>query len=134
MNGKRNLDIGKSKVGFKGDNLLKIKRIYEKPQDNDGLRILVDRLWPRGLTKEKAKIDKWMKDIAPSDNLRKWFGHKEERWEEFKKRYFEELKEKKDLIKELRILFKNNTVTLLYAAKDKERNNVQVLLELLKER
>lgn len=115
------------------ERIIKIKRVYEKPQENDGLRILVDRLWPRGLTKKKARIDKWMKDIAPTDTLRKWFAHKDERWEEFKKRYLEELKEKKDLIKELRTLSKNDTVTLLYGAKDKERNNAQVLLEFLKE-
>lgn len=113
--------------------MLKIKRVYEKPEKNDGLRILVDRLWPRGLTKEKAGIDKWMKDIAPSDNLRKWFAHKEERWEEFKRRYNVELKDKKDLIKELGVLTKNKTVTLLYAAKDKERNNAKALLEFLEE-
>lgn len=116
-----------------GNEMLKIKRVYEKPDKDDGIRILVDRLWPRGLTKEKARIDKWIKDIAPTDTLRKWFAHKEERWKEFKKRYFEELKEKKDLIKELRTLSKNDTVTLLYGAKDKERNNAQVLLEFLKE-
>lgn len=76
--------------------MLKIKRIYEKVDKTDGLRVLVDRLWPRGLTKEKARIDKWLKDIAPSDNLRKWFGHKESRWEEFRRRYFEELTNKKN--------------------------------------
>lgn len=112
--------------------MLKIKRVYEAPNNNDGMRVMVDRLWPRGLSKEKAKIDKWMKEIAPSNSLRKWFGHKEERWEEFKRRYLEELKDKKNFLNELRVLSKNSTVTLVYATKDKERNNAFALLELLK--
>ena len=112
--------------------MLKIKRVYEKPESSDRLRILVDRLWPRGLTKEKAKIDKWMKEIAPSDNLRKWFGHQEERWQEFIRHYQEELKNKGDLLSELKSLSKRSTVTLLYAAKDKKRNNAVVILGALK--
>lgn len=112
--------------------MFKIRRVYKKPDERDGLRVLVDRLWPRGLNKEEVKIDYWMKDIAPSDNLRKWFAHREERWEEFKNRYFEELKEKKEILKQLEGLGKNKMVTLLYAAKDKEKNNAQVLLEILK--
>jgi len=107
------------------------KRIYEKPGKNDGVRVLVDRLWPRGIKKEDANIDYWMKEIAPSSTLRKWFAHKEERWQEFKKRYTEELKEKDDLLKQLKDLGKDKKVTLLYAAKDKEKNNAQVLLELM---
>jgi uncharacterized protein YeaO (DUF488 family) len=110
----------------------KIKRAYEKPDKSDGIRVLVDRLWPRGIKKENAKIDCWMKEIAPSDSLRRWFAHKEERWEEFKNRYFEELKEKKGILKQLQSLGKNKMVTLLYAARDKEKNNAQVLLEILK--
>lgn len=110
----------------------KIRRVYEKPDERDGVRVLVDRLWPRGLNKEEAKIDHRMKDIAPSDNLRKWFAHREERWEEFKNRYFEELEEKKEILKQLEGLGKNKMVTLLYTAKDKEKNNAQVLLEILK--
>lgn len=117
-----------------GNEMLKIKRVYEKPGPSDGERILVDRLWPRGLSKKRAKIDKWMKDIAPSDGLRKWFSHKEERWEGFKTRYSKELKYKKDLIKELKMLSKNKSVTLLYSAKDEERNNAVALLEFLKKR
>lgn len=112
--------------------MIKIKRAYEKPDKNDGVRILIDRLWPRGLTKEKAKINRWMKEIAPSDNLRKWFAHKQERWEEFKRRYKEDLKDKKDLLRELKMLTKNSSVTLLYAAKDEKRNNAEALLEFLK--
>lgn len=98
------------------------KRVYEKPDKKDGTRVLVDRLWPRGLKKEKAGIDYWMKEIAPSNTLRKWFAHKEERWLEFKIRYLEELKDKNDLLKQLIDLGKDKKVTLLYAARDEERN------------
>lgn len=109
-----------------------IKRVYEKPDEGDGIRVLVDRLWPRGLKKEEGKIDHWMKEVAPSDTLRKWFAHKEERWLEFKVRYTKELKDKNELLKQLLDLGKNRKVTLLYAAKDEEKNNAQVLLEVLK--
>ncbi|MCF6155371.1 MAG: DUF488 family protein [Candidatus Brocadia sp.] len=112
--------------------MFQIKRVYEKPSKNDGTRVLIDRLWPRGLKKEEAKIDHWMKEIAPSDTLRKWFAHKEERWQEFKSRYLKELKEKNEILEQLIDLGKNKKVTLLYAAKDEERNNAQVLLEALK--
>ncbi len=112
--------------------MFEIKRVYEKPAKNDGTRVLIDRLWPRGLKKEEADIDYWMKEIAPSDMLRKWFAHKEERWQEFKSRYLKELKEKNELLEQLMDLGKNKKVTLLYAAKDEERNNAQVLLEILK--
>ena len=110
------------------------KRVYEKADKNDGIRVLVDRLWPRGLKKEEAGIDYWMKEIAPSNALRKWFAHKEERWQEFKSRYHMELKEKKELLKQLMDLEKDKKVTLLYAAKDDERNNAQALLEALETR
>ncbi|GAN35220.1 MAG: DUF488 family protein [Candidatus Brocadia sp. AMX2] len=112
--------------------MFETKRVYEKPARNDGTRVLIDRLWPRGLKKEEAAIDYWMKEIAPSDTLRKWFAHKEERWQEFKSRYMKELKEKNELLKQLIDLGKNKKVTLLYAAKDEERNNAQALLEVLK--
>jgi uncharacterized protein YeaO (DUF488 family) len=112
--------------------MFRIKRVYEKPAEGDGMRVLVDRLWPRGLKKEEVQIDHWMKDAAPSDSLRKWFAHKEELWPEFKRRYREELKDKKDILKQLQDLGKSKKVTLLYAAKDEERNNARVLLELLK--
>ena len=108
-----------------------VKRIYEKHGQDDGIRVLVDRLWPRGLKKENVKIDFWMKDIAPSNELRKWFGHKEERWEEFKKRYIKELENKGHLIKKLEELGKDGCVTLLYASKDTRNNNAQVLLEFI---
>ena len=111
--------------------MFEIKRVYEEPAKNDGTRVLIDRLWPRGLKKEDAAIDYWMKEIAPSDTLRKWFAHKEERWQEFKSRYMKELKDKNELLKQLIDLGKNKKVTLLYAAKDEERNNAQTLLEVL---
>ena len=112
--------------------MFKIKRVYEKPDKSDGMRALIDRLWPRGLIKEKARIDKWMKEIAPSNNLRKWFGHKQERWEEFKARYLEELKNKKYFLDEFKTISKKGEVTLSYAAKDKSKNNAKALSEFLK--
>ncbi|GJQ50029.1 hypothetical protein KsCSTR_04790 [Candidatus Kuenenia stuttgartiensis] len=114
--------------------MFKIKRVYEKPDEGDGIRVLIDRLWPRGLKKEEAKIDHWMKEISPSDTLRKWFAHKEDRWQEFESRYMKELKDKNDLLKQLIDLGKKEKVTLLYAAKDEGRNNAQVLLEVLKKK
>lgn len=111
--------------------MIGIKRVYEKPDNGDGIRVLIDRLWPRGLKKEDAAIDYWMKEIAPSDTLRKWFGHKEERWQEFKSRYLKELEEKNEFLQQLIDLGKNKKVTLLYAAKDEERNNAHVLLDIL---
>lgn len=114
--------------------MFKIKRVYEKPVEGDGIRVLIDRLWPRGLKKEEAKIDHWMKEIAPSGNLRKWFAHKEEHWQEFESRYMKELKDKNELLEQLIDLGKKEKVTLLYAAKDEERNNAQVLLEVLKKK
>ena len=114
--------------------MFKVKRVYEKPDESDGIRVLVDRLWPRGIKKEDAKIDHWMKEIALSDDLRKWFAHKEERWQEFKNRYVKELKDKNERLKQLQDLGRGKKVTLLYAAKDEQRNNAQVLLEVLKSR
>ncbi|HLB73705.1 MAG TPA: DUF488 domain-containing protein [Sedimentisphaerales bacterium] len=111
--------------------MLKIKRVYEQPDKNDGVRMLVDRLWPRGVRKEDAKIDQWMKDIAPSDELRSWFAHRAERWNKFKKLYCQELQTKQNLVQTLRAISKKNTVTLLYAAKDNLRNNAVVLQEYI---
>ena len=111
---------------------IKIKRIYEKPEKEDGFRVLVDRLWPRGLTKEKAKVDLWLKEIAPGTELREWFGHDPEKWEEFKKRYISELKENKEPLLVLKEKIKEGNVTLLYAAKDEIHNEATVLLNQMK--
>jgi uncharacterized protein YeaO (DUF488 family) len=110
---------------------MKIKRVYEKPEKSDGIRILVDRLWPRGLTKEKAGIDLWLKDIAPSTELRKWFGHDPEKWKEFRKRYSAELKKNEEQLSLLKDQVKKGSVTLVYGAKDEEHNEALVLKELL---
>jgi len=110
---------------------LRIKRVYVESSEDDGRRILVDRLWPRGLTKEKAKVDLWLKDIAPSNELRKWFGHDPQRWPEFKRRYAEELRALGEPLALLRQEAKQGTVTLLYGARDEEHNEAVVLLELL---
>jgi uncharacterized protein YeaO (DUF488 family) len=115
--------------------MIKIKRIYEKPAKDDGWRVLVDRLWPRGMRKEAAHIDVWLKDIAPSDSLRKWFGHEPEKWSEFQKRYRKELAQEKELVSELKKMEKQHgTITLLFGAKDEEHNQAVALAGFLKMR
>ena len=111
--------------------MFRIKRVYEEPATEDGKRILVDRLWPRGVSKEAARIDEWLKEIAPSDELRKWFGHDPARWEEFRERYRRELEAKTELLGHLRTVARKGAVTLLFAAKDEEHNNAVVLKEML---
>jgi len=111
--------------------MVKVKRIYEPISRDDGRRILVDRLWPRGLKKEDARLDEWLKDIAPSDELRKWFAHDPAKWQEFRKRYKGELQKKTDLIERLRKEIKSENVTLLFSAKDAEHNNAVVLKEVI---
>lgn len=108
-----------------------IKRVYEKPGKEDGLRILVDRLWPRGLTKEKAAVGLWLKEIAPTTELRKWFGHDPEKWNEFKKKYVAELKKNKEPVSLLKEKIKEGKVTIVYAAKDQEHNEALVLLNYI---
>jgi len=110
---------------------IQIKRVYEKPAKDDGMRILVDRLWPRGLSKEKADVDLWLKEIAPSTELRKWFGHVPDRWKEFQKRYHHELENNIESVSKLKELIKNGVVTLVYGAKDKDHNEALVLKEWL---
>jgi uncharacterized protein YeaO (DUF488 family) len=110
---------------------LQIKRVYEQPDKEDGIRILVDRLWPRGLTKERASIDLWLRDIAPSTELRQWFGHDPKKWEEFKQRYFHELKENDKQVWLLQQEIKKGSVTLVYGAKDVAHNEALVLQEFL---
>jgi uncharacterized protein YeaO (DUF488 family) len=115
--------------------MIKIKRVYEKPAKEDGWRVLVDRLWPRGMKKEAAHLDVWMKDVAPSDALRKWFGHEPERWSEFQKRYRSELAKKKELLADLKKMSKEHgTLTLLFGARDEEHNEAIVLADVLKAR
>ena len=110
---------------------INIKRVYEQPDKKDGERILVDRLWPRGLTKEKAGVDLWLKQIAPSTELRKWFGHDPERWSSFCRRYETEIKHNDDLIKLLRQKATKGTVTLVYGARDEKHNEALVLKQFL---
>ena len=113
--------------------MIKLKRVYDPYADSDGKRILVDRLWPRGIKKEDARMDLWLKDIAPSDALRKWFAHDPSRWPEFKKHYRKELEDRKEMIHELKTEARRKTVTLLFSAKDTERNNAVVLKEIIEE-
>ncbi len=112
---------------------IRLKRVYEKPERSDGVRILVDRLWPRGLAKDEVALDEWLTDIAPSNRLRIWFGHKTERWSEFQRRYRRELtsSEKKTVVARLKRIARISTVTLLYASKDTERNNAVALAGFL---
>jgi uncharacterized protein YeaO (DUF488 family) len=107
--------------------MIKIKRAYVAPEKDDGTRILVDRLWPRGLTKKKAKIDLWLKDLAPSTELRKWFGHDPGKWKEFQVRYAGELKSKKAQLEILKQKAAEGPVTLIYGAKDEFHNEAVVL-------
>jgi uncharacterized protein YeaO (DUF488 family) len=110
---------------------IRLKRVYEEPAKSDGTRILVDRLWPRGLTKEKAHIDLWLKEVAPTDDLRKWFGHDPARWPEFRARYRAELKRNHEQLSLLRQAIAKGPATLVYGAKDEEHNQAVVLHELL---
>ncbi|HKN73898.1 MAG TPA: DUF488 family protein [Candidatus Acidoferrum sp.] len=115
--------------------MVKIKRVYEKPAKEDGWRVLVDRLWPRGMKKEAAHVDVWLKEVAPSDALRKWFGHDPERWSEFQKRYRGELSKNKELVAELKKMEKEHaTLSLLFGAKDEEHNEAVVLASVLRAR
>jgi uncharacterized protein YeaO (DUF488 family) len=117
---------------FKSGLPFRIKRVYDEPSRSDGLRILVERLWPRGLSKGRAAVDVWMKDIAPSPELRKWFGHDPVKWEEFQKRYWTELERDKDAVNQLRRRIREGTVTLVYAARDEQHNGAIVLGEYLR--
>lgn len=110
---------------------IRIKRVYEEPKREDGERILVDRLWPRGLTKEKAKVDLWLKEVAPSTELRKWYAHDPAKWERFRSRYLEELKGNEEQLSLLRQEVAKGPATLVYGAKDEEHNEAVVLLKLL---
>jgi uncharacterized protein YeaO (DUF488 family) len=110
---------------------VKLKRAYEPPASSDGRRILIDRLWPRGVSKAQAAIDQWRKDVAPSTDLRKWFGHDPARWQEFRKRYAAEIREHSEELRELRRRAREGTVTLVYSARDEAHNDAVVLREIL---
>jgi uncharacterized protein YeaO (DUF488 family) len=107
--------------------MIKLKRVYEEPSSKDGFRVLVERLWPRGLSKKRAAVDLWLKDVAPSPELRKWFAHDPARWEQFQKRYGRELRERKDAIRLLKQKVKEGMVTLVYAARDEKHNGALAL-------
>ncbi|MCK5482798.1 MAG: DUF488 family protein [Gemmatimonadetes bacterium] len=110
---------------------LQVKRVYVSPHPEDGLRILVDRLWPRGLAQEAAALDEWVRECAPSDELRKWFAHDRAKWSEFKRRYFAELRSKEELLATIRSMAEKGRVTLLFGASDTECNNAVALMEYL---
>jgi len=111
---------------------VRLKRIYEEPASNDGFRCLVDRIWPRGISKEKARIDDWQKELAPSTRLRKWFGHDPDRFGGFRTRYLKELNGHRDQLSELRRRAGEGRLTLVYAARDEEHNQAVVLREVLR--
>lgn len=117
--------------GAKVHTMIKLKRAYEPALRDDGLRILVERLWPRGVSKQKAQIDLWLKEFAPSQELRRWYGHAPERWQQFRKKYQAELKAHGDALKLLKLLCQEKTVTFVYAASDEERNSATVLKQFL---
>lgn len=115
--------------------MINTKRLYEQPSNQDGWRVLVDRIWPRGVTKQSMKVDVWFKEIAPSNELRRWFAHTPEKWPEFQKRYRAELAQKKDLLTTLKEMEKEHgTVTLLFGAKDEQHNQAVALAQILKKR
>ncbi len=115
--------------------MIKFKRIYDPYTNGDGCRILVDRLWPRGVSKEKAHLDLWLPEIAPSTELRKWFGHDPNKWQEFEKRYKRELKDKSELIMQIKDLGKKHKeITLLYGTRDTKHNEAVVLVNMLKDK
>jgi len=113
-------------------NQIVLKRAYDEPSQDDGYRILTDRLWPRGLTKAEVCVNLWLRDIGPSTELRKWFGHDKSKWLEFEQKYMAELKNKQDLINVIVDQAKESKVTLVYGAKDKEHNEAQVILKYIK--
>jgi len=114
--------------------MIKIKRVYDAPVPDDGIRILVDRLWPRGLTKEKAKVDLWLKEIAPSNELRKWYAHDPKKCNEFREKYFKELGPHKELVDVMMKNAKEGTVTLLYSSKEEKVNNAVALKEYVEKK
>jgi uncharacterized protein YeaO (DUF488 family) len=116
------------------DDRIQLRRIYDDPGEHEGYRVLVDRIWPRGISKEKARIDEWRRDIAPSTELRRWFGHDPERWEEFRSRYRSELANHSEQLDPLVAAARAGPLTLLYGARDERHNQAVVLKEFLEER
>ena len=114
--------------------MIRLKRVYERIEVTDGERVLVDRLWPRGIRRSTSNIDIWVKNVAPSDELRKWFAHDPKKWMRFKMRYRKELKDNRALDKLVQIVLNADPVTLLYSSKDQKHNNAVVLFEVLKRR
>lgn len=111
---------------------VRLKRVYERPSPDDGYRVLVDRLWPRGLARERAQVDEWLRELGPSDELRRWFGHRPERFAEFRRRYVAELGAHEEELRTLRRRAREGRVTLLYAARDREHNDAVVLADVLR--
>lgn len=112
--------------------MITLRRVYDLPADGEGYRVLIDRLWPRGISKEKADWKEWMRDIAPSDELRKWYGHDPSRWDKFRQMYKEELKDKKEVLVKLKQLeVEHGTLTLLYSSREEKLNNAAALREFL---
>jgi uncharacterized protein YeaO (DUF488 family) len=111
--------------------MFRLKRVYDEPSPTDGLRVLVERLWPRGLSKERAAVDLWLKEVAPSPELRKWFGHDPARWEQFQDRYWKELEVKEEAVRLLKQKDKQGAITLVYAARDEEHNGALALKRFL---
>ena len=111
---------------------VRLKRAYEPAEPSDGYRVLIDRLWPRGVSRERAKLDEWEQELPPSTELRKWFGHEPSRFEEFRRRYIEELRGERPRLAELRRRARNGTLTLVYSARDGEHNDAVVLAEVLR--
>ena len=114
-----------------GRSNIRLKRAYDPPSPEDGVRVLVDRLWPRGLAKSEAAIDRWLKEVAPSSELRRWFGHDPRKWNEFRRKYQVELWGRGDLLKELRLAAQKGPLTLVYSARDQEHNQAVVLRDVL---
>lgn len=113
---------------------IQVKRAYDPPAPSDGSRVLVDRIWPRGIAKEDLKIDAWLKDVAPSTGLRKWFGHDPDKWDEFRQRYARELEERQDAIEQILAKARAGRVTLVFGARDVEHSNAAALKEYLERR
>ena len=112
---------------------VRAKRAYDPAEDGDGYRILIDHIWPRGISRERAKLDEWARDLAPGDDLRRWYDHVPERFEEFRSRYRDELTDKRGRIEELRRRAREGTLTIVYAARDREHSNAAVLAELVRD-